>query len=298
MGGAIHSLDIAYGNKKLRFPDFTPKKMKVNVNYVNKLLGLQLSEIDIKKLLERMGFGYINGYALVPSYRADILHQIDLVEDIAIAYGYENFKAKIPNVATIGQEDKFEIFKNKVADSITGLGFLETSTYNLSNKEFQSKRMEVQSDTIELLNSISSDYNVLRSWVLPSLMEILGNNKHHEYPQRIFTIGTVFKKNNKEETGIQEDQRLAIAIASEKTDYTKARQVLDYLLRSLDLKYEINEAEHGSFIPGRVGRAVVKGKKVAYIGEISPKVIRNWDLNVPVTAFELNLSELFEVLEK
>jgi len=156
--------------------------------------------------------------------------------------------------------------------------------------------MEVKSDLIELLNSISLEYDVLRFWVLPSLMEIFGNNKHHEYPQRIFAIGTIFKKNKKTETGIEENDRLAVAIASEKTDYTEIRQIIDYLLRSLDLKSEINETEHDSFIPGRVARVSVKGKKIAYIGEISPKVIKNWDLNVPVTALELNLSELFEFI--
>jgi len=296
MGGTIHSLDIVYDDKKFIFPDFTPKKMKVNLLYINKLLGLELKEGEVKKLLEKMGFGYINGHALIPAYRADILHQVDIVEDIAIAYGYENFDPSIPKVATIGQEDKFENFKNKVSDLLVGLNLIETSTYNLSNKEFQNKRMEIQTNTIELLNSISSDYDVLRSWIIPSLMEILGNNKHHEYPQRIFTIGTIFKKNNKTETGIEENQRLAIAIASEKTDYTEVRQILDYLLRSLALKYEISEVEHNSFIPGRVGRVSVNGKEIAYIGEISPKVIKNWDLNVPVTALELNLSELFGIL--
>jgi phenylalanyl-tRNA synthetase beta chain len=296
MGGKVYSMELVYGNKKHVTPDLRPEEMKVDINYINRLLGLNLKENEIKKYLERMGYGYRNKKALIPAYRADIIHQVDLAEDIAIAYGYENFKALIPNVATIGQENKFENFKNKISDLLVGLDFIEASTYNLSNKEFQSKRMEIEINSIELLNSISSEYNVLRSWVLPSLMEILGNNKHHEYPQKIFTTGTIFKKNSKKETGIEENSRIAIAIAAEKTDYTGARQVLDYLLRSLALKYEIKEVEHSSFIPGRVGRVSVNGKEIAYIGEISPKVIRNWDLNVPVTGFELNLSELFEVL--
>ena len=90
-------------------------------------------------------------------------------------------------------------------------------------------------------------------------MEILNNNKHHEYPQKIFTIGTVFKKNDRFETNIEENERLAVTMASEKTDYTEIRQVLDYLFRSLDLKYEVTEAEHNSFINGRVGRVAELG---------------------------------------
>ena len=107
-----------------------------------------------------------------------------------------------------------------------------------------------------------------------------------------------FKENNKSETNIEENERLAVAIVSEKTDYTETRQILDYLFRSLDLKYEIIETEHNSFIKGRVGRVIAKGKKVAYIGEISPKILQNWDLEIPVTAFELNLSELYKLINK
>jgi phenylalanyl-tRNA synthetase beta chain len=129
-------------------------------------------------------------------------------------------------------------------------------------------------------------------------MEILSNNKHHEYPQKIFTIGTIFKKNDKFETNIEENQRLAVAIASEKTDYTEIRQVLDYLFRSLGLEYEIVEAEHNSFIEGRLGRVRTNGKKVAYIGEINPKIITNWGLEIPVTAFELNLTELYRIINR
>ena len=298
IGGKIYSMELIYGNKKFITPDLKPEEMRVNINYINKLLGLNLKENEIKKLFERMGYDYKNKKVLIPAYRADIIHQADLAEDVAIAYGYENFKSIIPNVATIAQENKFEIFKRKISNLLVGLDLIETSTYNLTNKDFQCKRMSIELPPIELANSISSDYNVLRAWALPSLIEILSNNKHYEYPQKIFTTGTIFKENNKFETNIEENERLAVAIASEKTDYTEIRQILDYLFRNLDLKYEIVETEHNSFIAGRVGRVVVNGKKVAYIGEISPKVLQNWELEVPITAFELNLSELHNIFNK
>ena len=297
MGGNIYSMELIYGNKKFTTPDLRPEATKVDVNYINKLLGLNLKETEIKKLLERMGYGYKNKKALIPAYRTDILHQVDLAEDIAIAHGYDNFKALIPNVSTVAEENKFEIFKKKISDLLIGLSLIETVTYNLTNKEFQSKRMNIDIPLISLANSISSDYNMLRSWIVPSLMEILNSNKHYEYPQKIFTIGTVFKKNDKFETNIEENERLAVAIASEKTDYTVIRQILDYLFRSLGLKYEITEAEHNSFIEGRLGRVIANGKKVAYIGEINPIVLQNWAIEVPVTAFELNLTDLYEIIK-
>ncbi len=298
MGGKVYSMELVYGNKKYTTPDLTPEEMKVDIEYINKLLGLNLKENGIKTLLEKMGHGYKNKKALIPPYRADILHQSDLAEDIAIAYGYENFGALIPNVATIGQEDGFEKFKTNISMILAGLGLLETSTYHLANKEVQCKKMNTEIPLIKLANSISSDYDVLRAWVLPSLIEVLSNNKHHEYPQKIFTIGTIFKKNEKEETNIGENQRLAIALASEKSDYTEIRQIFDYLFRSIGLGYEAIEAGHSSFTSGRVARIIVAGERIAYIGEISPAVISNWGLEMPIAALELNLTKLYDIINK
>ena len=112
----------------------------------------------------------------------------------------------------------------------------------------------------------------------------------------IFDIGTIFKK-GKSETGVVEQERLAVGLCDMNADYTKIRQVLDYLLRMIGVEYNIEEAEHKSFIKGRVARVSVKNKEVAYIGEIAPEVLSKWDLIVPVSAFELNLSELFEVMK-
>jgi len=298
MGGKIYSMDLFYGTKKFTSPDLKPGEMKVDINYINKWLGLNLKETQIKQLLERMGYDYKNKKVLIPAYRTDIIHQVDLAEDIAIAYGYENFEGIIPKVATIAEEDKFGIFKNKISTLIVGLGVMEASTYNLTNKDNQCGKMNSDTKLIELENSISSDYDVLRAWVIPSIMEILSNNKHHEYPQKIFTIGTIFKKDSKFDTNIRENERLAVAIGSENTDYTEIRQILDYLFRSLGVKCEMKEAEHKSFIEGRVARVSINGKNLAYIGEISPRVLINWDLETPVTAFELNLTDLFEVINK
>jgi len=293
MGGQVCSMTLEYPNKKYVTPDLKPQEMKVDLSYINKLLGLNLTEKQLKTLLENMGYGYKNKKVLIPAYRSDILHQNDLAEDLAIAYGYDNFEPEIPNVSTIGQEDPFEVFRNKIADILIGLGLLEVNTYNLTNKEIQCKMMNTNMDLIELSNSLSAEYDVLRAWVAPSMLDIFKNNKHHDYPQKIFGTGTVFKKNNKTDTNIEENERLAVALSSDTADFTGIKQILDYLMRQIGCDYKIQETEHPSFIPGRVGRVIVKGKKVAYIGEIAPIVLENFSLEMPVVVFELNLTELF-----
>ncbi|MBD3164902.1 phenylalanine--tRNA ligase subunit beta [Candidatus Woesearchaeota archaeon] len=293
MGGEIYSMEIDLYGKKVVSPVLKPKEMKINLDYINKRLGLSLKEKDVKKLLARMGYGYVKGRALVPAYRADVLHQIDLVEDIAIAYGYENIDEEMSDVATVAEENKFEVFKRKTSEILAGLGLIECKTFTITNKEFQSDRMNCTIPLIELANALNQEYSVLAAWNIPLLMEALQNNKHHEYPQNVFSIGRVFKKDERQETKILEQERLACVLCSDDADYTRIKQVLDYLFRMIGKEYSMEAASHDSFIPGRAGRVLVGHKKVAYIGEINPVVLSNWELDMPAAAFELNLSELF-----
>jgi phenylalanyl-tRNA synthetase beta chain len=295
MGGRIESMQLKYGSKTITSPNLEPRKMKIDIKALNKLLGLNIKGGEIKKYLACMGYGYTKGSVLVPSYRADILHEFDIFEDIAIAYGFDNFKEEIPKVATIGEEDKFEKFKNKISDILTGFNLLETSSYHLTNKDEMLIKMDLDLDTTEI-ESASADYNILRSWLVPGMLKILKENKRYDYPQKLFEIGTIFKKNPQEETGIEENTRLCVCISHAKAGYTEIKQVLDSLLSNVGLPYSISETEHPSFIPGRVGRVFIENNKVAYIGEIHPKCLENFMLEMPVAVFELNLSDLFRCI--
>lgn len=298
MGGQIYSMELMYPDGKKVTPDLKPRKMDIDIRYVNKILGLDIKEKQMKDCLERMGCGYEKGKALIPPYRSDVLHQIDLVEDVGIAYGYKNFKEEIPKVATIASEDDFEIFKRRIADILTGLRFMETSTYHLIDKETQTKRCFLNREVVEIIDSVSKEYNSLRSWMTPSLLSVLKINKHNEYPQNIFEMGVVFGKNDKIETGVEEATRLCVILCHSSADFTEIKQVLDYIMRMLDAKYEMIEAEHASFIPGRTGRVIAGGEKVAYIGEMNPAVLENFELTMPVACLELNLTELFKLVNR
>jgi phenylalanyl-tRNA synthetase beta chain len=290
-------VEIESPDRKAVTPDLSPSERDLDIDYVNRRLGLELREKDVKRYLEMMGFGYKEGRVSVPAYRADILHQCDFVEDIAIAYGYENFEEDIPNVSTIGHESEFEIFKRKVAEILMGSGLLEINTYHIASEDNQTSMMESDIDVVKLANALNEEYNVMRAWMIPSVMEIYSQNRHHEYPQDLFDIGVTFAKDDSKETGVREDTRLAVSLCSERADFTRIKQIFDYLMRQIDLEYEISEVEHPSFIPGRVARISVGGRKVAYIGEIAPAVLENFELQMPVAAFELNLSELFDSMK-
>ena len=289
MGGEIYSLEMDFGARRETTPDLSPEKMKLDLDYINQRLGLNLKETEAKKLLEKMGYGYEKGTVLVPAYRTDILHQVDLMEDIAIAYGYENFEEIIPKVATIAEEDPQEGYYRKIRDILIGLGLLEVKNYHLMKKEELTINMNQDNKPIPLKNSLG-DYNHLRDAILPSLMKNLSENQHNEYSQNIFEIGRAFFEDKDEDTGVGEKECLAITLCHEKADFTQIKQVLDALMRSLGKEYAVKESRHPSFIPGRAGEITIAGKKIGVIGELAPHVLAEWGLMVPVVGLELEVT--------
>ncbi|MBW2998188.1 phenylalanine--tRNA ligase subunit beta, partial [Candidatus Woesearchaeota archaeon] len=295
MGGEIYSVELEYGKDKKITPNLTGEEWELSLDYINKRLGLELTDKELSELLSKMGHDYKNGKVKVPSYRADIMHPIDFVEEVAIAYGYENFEEEIPEVSTIGEEDPFEKFSRKVSEILTGLGLIETETYNLTNAKNQNEKMLTENDLIELESAVNSEFNVLRYLMTPCLMEVLNKNLNKEYPQKIFGIGRTFNLDKAEETGIKEIENLAITICDERADFTNAKQVLDFLMRMVDKEYTLEEVEHPSYILGRCGKIMIGKKFIGHIGEIHPQVLDNWEIPNPVGSFEINLRELFNI---
>jgi len=297
MGGRIVSVDVMY-KKKIATPDLMPRRMKLDLDSVNRLLGLELKDGEAKRLLERMGFGIAGNNVLIPAYRADIMHTVDLAEDIAIAYGYDKLIPEIPQVATIGTGDAFAAFQDKLADLLVGLGLLEAQTFHLTNVAAQTRMMNAKADVIELANALTVEYNALRACMLPSMMEVLKSNKMKEYPQKLFCIGTVFKPNPKSPTQVEEPTMLGIVSAHPRADYTEIRQIVETIARALGISVAFEEADHGSFIPGRAAHLKLDNHAIATLGEIHPQVITNHGLDMPVAAAEINLTELFNHLRK
>ncbi len=298
MGGKIHAMEIE-DSKSFISPDLEPEKLEFNIRDINKTLGLELLEKEIKKLLEKMGIEMQNEknktIALIPAYRTDILHWIDLAEEVALAYGYDNFKEEIPKISIIAEEDKTSRIKKTISSILSGLGLLETSSFHLSTKDDIKKMHYDFKDFIEVIDS-KTEYNVLRIDLLTNLLKILSENSDSAYPQKIFESGIAFEKDseNKTETGIKENQKLAIALADESVNFTEIKQILDYLFKMIDKEYKIKETEHLGFISGRAGEIIINNQSIGIIGEIHPRVLRNWKIKMPVSALEIDLGFLID----
>ncbi|MBS3098713.1 phenylalanine--tRNA ligase subunit beta [Candidatus Pacearchaeota archaeon] len=287
MGGKIFSIECVQQNKeKNNAPDLIPEKMKISLENTNRLLGLNLKEKDLEKLFSKMGIEYKNKTALIPTWRADILHEVDLMEDIAIAYGYDKLEPTMPNVSTVGEESKESKIKRKISDILTGLGMLEVSSYHL----IKESELQQKNNSIMVENS-KTEYKILRPNLLIPVLRILRENKDQEYPQNIFEIGTVFSKGN-EETGIKETTNLIIL--SSPANFTKMKQILNTLTQTLNIDYELSEAAHKQLIVGRTASIKVNNKLIGYVGEIHPETLRQWTIKMPCAVIEISLEDIFE----
>ena len=292
MGASVYSMRITYPNKTAVTPDLKPIKMHLDKDYVSKVIGLNLDDKQIKHMLNKMGIDYSSNQALIPAYRTDIIHQIDLVEDIAIAYGYNNIQPELPKVATIAEEDPIEVLRNKLASILTNLGLLETNTYHLINKDDSKKKVLIKDSLVELENSISLEYNALRSSLLPSLLKVLNANKHHVYPQNIFEIAKIFKQGKE----VLEQYNLAVLLCNKEADFTRIKQILDALSIELGLQLSVSNSNHSSLIAGRSAVIKAKGKTLGIAGELHPAVLNNFELGMPVSLLEINIEALLAVL--
>jgi phenylalanyl-tRNA synthetase beta chain len=299
-GGKIFKVKIKYPSKVIYTPDLSTRSIQVEVSYINKILGLSLSTEEVKKYLRMMGFdcvelkkGLLEVY--IPCYRTDIMHAFDIVEDVAIAFGYENFNEEMPNIATIGEEEPLEVFANKLRSLLVGYNLQEVLTFILTNKTNLFEKMNTKEEEIaEIANSKTSEFNVVRNWLLPSLMDVLARNKHNDYPQNIFEVGDVVVLADND-IGAETVKKLCIALCHSKASFSEIKSLVESLLSNLGIEnYSIEEAEHGSFIAGRAAKVVIKGREIAIFGEVHPIVLENWNLEMPVAACEMNVNWLFE----
>jgi phenylalanyl-tRNA synthetase beta chain len=301
MGGTIEKVCIHYPERHVLSPDLTPERMKLRIEYVNQLLGLNLSELQAIDCLRkcRLDAKKIGNHKLevsVPAYRIDILHEVDLVEEVAIGYGYFRLKPTLPSTVTIGEQHPACRVASYVRQIMIGLTFTEVMNFILTNGDLQYERMRRKNRApIKLENPISSGYTILRGSLLPGLMQNLADNKHESFPQKLFEVSDVIRINKKSET--KSERRLHVAAVSShlNANFTETKSYVEALLANLGLSWEIKEANNPSFLKGRVAAIQMNNKNEGVLGEIHPEILNNFELENPVGAFEVDLEGIIKI---
>jgi phenylalanyl-tRNA synthetase beta chain len=304
-GGIIKSMDVLYEERTVQTPDLTPKKMYVNLENANNILGTELSVDDAVKMLKRVRLGAKvesdNKIAvLIPAYRIDILHEVDIIENIAIGYCIRKIESELPKIATVAYPDIDKAFDNRIREIMIGMGFYEIMSLMLTSEKQHYDNMRLDTDEhVMVAQPISIDRTMIRKSLLNGLMEFLEDNKHEELPQKIFEVGDVAYIDSNTETGTVIIKKIACAITHSNANFTEIKSITDSFVSNIGLKMKLEHTEHRSFIKGRCaafkgitennnGSADTSNVSVTgFFGEIDPEVITNFELEYPVIAFEI-----------
>lgn len=297
VGGKIKSMEIVYEDETFVSPDLTPKERNVHVDVANELIGgTDLDAEDVKRLLEGARFDaeILNENELkviIPAYRTDILHEVDIVENIAIQYRINNVEAKLPNLATIANEHSWFKSEQTIRELMVGFGFQEVMSLMLTSEKNHFEKMNQEEiDHVQVARPISISGTMIRTSLLNSLMEFLEDNKHEDLPQKIFEIGDVVYMDDENFNKTRTVKKLAGLICHSSANFTEIKSTTSSIVSNLGYSMELSDSENTSFITGRVADFTgdsKNGQIKGFFGEIAPEVIRNFELEYPVTAFEI-----------
>ncbi len=242
-----------------------------------RLLGIELGEEELWNLLSKMGHRVQGASVFTQGYRVDIISEVDLVEEVAIAYGLNNFEPKLPPIATIGNAAAQEAFH----EILLGLGFEEAVSWMLSNKEADRKAAITEAGYAEIENPLTEDFTVFRSSLLPNMLSIFADSKNEKLPIRIYEEGPV--------AAPRLERRLCFGSMHPKASFSEIKGVVLSLSQQQGKEIALKEDEYGPFMRGRCAAVYLDGNRAGFIGEISPEVLSAFGLEQPVCAAEIRI---------
>ena len=295
-GGRLGTVAIRYPRKPRVTPDLSPVELPIDRRLVRSVLGMDLSSAQIVKSLARSRLGVKGTTALGPRYRVDLLHPVDIAEEVALGYGFDRIGPVYPPSEQAGSFDPFEDYMDSVSTVMAGSGMIEMMTFELTDeRSLYTLFQRPASDRIVVLNPKSIEHSVLRDALIPGLMTTLSGNVKSDYPQRIFEIGRVYAR---AEGRVSESWHLGCLVAHSQASYTEAKMFLESLCRIVAGTEATTEPyQHWAFATGRCARVTAMDATLGHVGELKPEAIDAFGLGVPVSGFEINISALHERLK-
>jgi len=314
--------ELAGGKVVMDYVDNYPVKHKpttivLRKNRVNATIGINLSAEEIKELLEKieLGIEIINEDTInisVPSYRRDITGEIDIIEEIARLYGFDNIPMTMP-FGTIERsvKPKINVVEQIVRNSLKSSGSMEVITYSFINENAYN-RLNVPEDhglrnTIKVANPLSEDGAVMRTTLASNLLDAYVRNKSRRIEDvNIFEIGRIFTPTN--ELLPKETNMLSILITGKAwkgwnwgtipLDFYYLKGMGEQIAESFNLSFEFLPGTEVAFLhPGRAARIEIQGVPIGNIGELHPLVKENYEIDNLVYFLELNLDKISDLYE-
>lgn len=299
----IEAVEVTYKKDGLKhiYPKLFERDEVVSVDELNRRVGIN---IDGEKMANLLGKMCLNSKLTnkdeitvrVPPTRSDVLHACDIIEDLGIAYGYNNIETKFPATNCFSAE--FEL--NKLTDllrlELAQCGFTEALTFTLCSREDVSQKLGKKLETIPaciIANPKTLDFQVVRTTLLSGLLRTISESKHMPLPLKIFEISDVVLKDPSTDTGARNERRLAVVFYNKQAGFEIVHGVVDRLMQLLEstwkTDYYLERIEDNTYMPGRCAAIHAKGQVIGTVGVLHPDVIHNFELNLPCCVLEINI---------
>ncbi|QQR92310.1 MAG: phenylalanine--tRNA ligase subunit beta [Candidatus Iainarchaeum archaeon] len=294
MGGEIYEVHVEFPERTISTPELHMHEHVLEVELVNQTLGTNLQADKIVPLLESMMYNVtkVNPKQITvqhPLFRADVLHPLDLVDDIARAYNYANLKPVAPEVYTVGGILPQTQFEDDVKSCLVGLGFQEVITWVLTSHEhhFAAFNRE-ESEHVKLGMVKEQGLTMCRNMLYPETMRALLANRSKRLPFKLFEVGHVIVVDAKTDTGTRTRSKLCVVLAHATSSFTEMKAIAEAIARQIGVQATYSTEKLPGFIEGRTAKMQV-GKLGGFMGEMHPEILQRLGIQVPVTILEMDL---------
>ncbi len=275
-----------------KFLNMDGREISVSLNEIKRILGQEIGIEECVTLLQKMGYGpkieKDEIVAKIPGNRIDVMGPVDVIEDIAKAFGYGNLKLHMPDMDIIGAEAPGNQQASNIRNIMTGLGYQEIMTYVVTTHE--NYRLAEYKGAVHIRNPKSLDFSMVRDRLYLGVLDFLRLNKRRNLPQAVFELGEIIKDT-------EQQTNLCVARISSKTTFSDIKQVLDAIMSRISLgEYVIQSTDHENFVNGRTGKIIALGQCIGYVGEIHPETLDQFELKNPVAMIEMNLSAVTKLV--
>ncbi|XP_058043735.1 phenylalanine--tRNA ligase beta subunit isoform X3 [Ahaetulla prasina] len=301
----VEAVEVTYPNgKSYIFPELPYRREKIKPEIINKKIGISETPSSLAKLLTRMCLkshviGNGNNIEVeIPPTRADIIHACDIIEDAAIAYGYNNIQMTIPKTYTIANQFPLNKLTELLRQDLAAAGFTEALTFALCSQEDIASKLGVDiaaTKAVHIANPKTAEFQVARTTLLPGLLKTVTANKKMPLPLKLFEISDIVVKDSTKDVGAKNHRHLCAIYYNRNPGFEIIHGLLDRIMQLLEVPpskengYYIKAAEDSAFFPGRCAEIFAKGQSIGNLGVLHPDVVTKFELTMPCSALEITI---------
>lgn len=284
-GAKVKTVTIASSDSDSITPDLQPRAIAFSARFLNEMVGTNIAKKDLHIYLSRMGLETTGtDIILVPTYRTDILSQIDIAGDLMVAVGLDNLKADLGVIQFhTGTADPLKELSHTVGDWAQRMGLMEVKSFILTDPEMLAF---FSPNAVQTENAKSRSYSAARTTLQAGLLEILSHNISAPKPLNLYEIGEVLQRSATGE--VSEMLCWSFASLDSRASFATAKSYMQTLLKALKISYELVPYDEPRYISHRAAAVQVNERTIGHFGEINPNILQYFSFPEPVCSGELD----------